>query len=94
MLSDVNGKNKFNIGSTRGQLKFQLKLPADMSCDHCVFQWKYQAGNNWGIDPVTGQSGLGFGPQEQFYGVLLLSYILFKCSHNQKLIHSGISRLF
>ena len=25
-------------------------------------------GNNWGVDAVTGLSGLGYGPQEQFYG--------------------------
>ena len=25
-------------------------------------------GNNWGVDAVSGLSGLGYGPQEQFYG--------------------------
>lgn len=68
-LTDSNGKTKIYIerGKT-GMLKFKLNLPAGFSCNHCVFQWKYNAGNSWGTDPVTGVSGIGEGPQEQFYG--------------------------
>ena len=66
ILSDINGIKQITFAKTTGQFKFQINLPADMSCNHCVFQWKYVTGNNWGINPVTGQGGLGFGPQEQY----------------------------
>lgn len=36
-----------------------------MICDHCVLQWRYTAGNNWG-DCKNGTQGLGCGNQEQF----------------------------
>jgi len=41
------------------------KLPNDLTCDQCVLQWRYIAGNNWGTCPDgTGRNGCG--PQEQF----------------------------
>ncbi len=67
-LADANGNTKITFARTTGQFTFSIKLPEDVSCKHCVFQWKYSAANNWGTDPVTGQSGLGFGAQEQFRG--------------------------
>merc|ERR1712168_162320 len=48
--------------------KLKLKLPSGVTCSQCILQWKYNTGNRWGTDSVTGQSGLGYGPQEQFYG--------------------------
>lgn len=36
-----------------------------------IFKWKYNTANSWGTDSVTGQSGLGYGPQEQFYGTFI-----------------------
>ena len=50
-----------------GDVTVYLRLPLGLTCTQCVLQWKYNAGNNWGIDPVTGQGCLGCGPQEQFY---------------------------
>ncbi|CAH1794948.1 unnamed protein product [Owenia fusiformis] len=49
---------------------FQLKLvlPKGLRCSQCVLQWKYNAGNSWGNDPVTNRGCVGCGPQEQFYG--------------------------
>merc|ERR1712168_848132 len=38
-----------------------------LTCSQCVFQWKYNTGNNWGKDFVTGERCYGCGPQEQFY---------------------------
>lgn len=32
---------------------------------NCVLQWRYVAGNNWGICP-DGKGALGCGPQEEF----------------------------
>jgi hypothetical protein len=45
----------------------RLQLPSDVACRHCVFQWKYTAGNNWGRDPVTGEEGLGLGIENETF---------------------------
>nr|CAB3263129.1 uncharacterized protein LOC104265352 [Phallusia mammillata] len=45
---------------------FQVILPYDVLCEQCVFQWKYHAGNSWGVDEEG--EGLGYGHQEEFYG--------------------------
>jgi len=45
----------------------KLQLPADLECDHCVLQWRYHGGNNWGLCP-DGVGRDGCGPQEEFYG--------------------------
>lgn len=69
ILKDRNGNTKLYVvkGQT-GLMKFKLNLPRGFTCNHCVFQWKYNAGNSWGTDPITGVSGIGEGQQEQFYG--------------------------
>ncbi|XP_013179785.1 PREDICTED: uncharacterized protein LOC106126603 [Papilio xuthus] len=41
------------------------RLPNDLYCEHCVLQWQYIAGNNWGVCK-NGTTGLGCGNQEQF----------------------------
>lgn len=45
-----------------------LNLPKNVACNFCVFRWKYNAGNSWGVDPVTKKGCVGCGNQEQFYG--------------------------
>ncbi|CAF1071535.1 unnamed protein product [Rotaria sp. Silwood1] len=45
----------------------RVQLPADVSCNHCVFQWKYTAGNSWGTDPITGEQGLGKGTENETF---------------------------
>ena len=47
---------------------YELKanLPSHLSCEHCVLQWRYHCGNNWGSDAEG--TGLGYGNQEEFYG--------------------------
>ncbi|KAL4240458.1 hypothetical protein ACF0H5_001250 [Mactra antiquata] len=50
------------------KLRIKLRLPENIKCKACVFQWKYNAGNSWGTDPVTGRGCVGCGNQEQFYG--------------------------
>jgi len=52
-------------GST--QITVRVQLPSNVACRHCVFQWKYTTGNNWGTDPVTGQSGSGFGIENETF---------------------------
>ncbi|XP_063625634.1 uncharacterized protein LOC134797342 [Cydia splendana] len=51
-------------GSTTYTVNY--KLPA-LTCDHCVLQWRYVAGNSWGWCP-DGTGKLGCGPQEEFRG--------------------------
>ncbi|XP_043205893.1 uncharacterized protein LOC122372583 [Amphibalanus amphitrite] len=49
------------------RVKVWLQLPAGLTCQHCVFQWRYHAGNSWG-QCVNGSYAVGCGPQEEFYG--------------------------
>ena len=68
LSSSNDGQTKIYIQYKSGYIYTKLRLPSHLTCNHCVLQWRYTAGNNWGTDQVTGQSGLGLGPQEQFYG--------------------------
>ncbi|XP_069944193.1 uncharacterized protein [Cherax quadricarinatus] len=64
LLADGSGF-KYNISLCTGDHNLQLCLPAHLTCTHCVLQWRYVAGNNWGVcDDGTG--ALGCGPQEEF----------------------------
>lgn len=45
--------------------EMKYRLPAKKSCDHCILQWRYIAGNNWGNCP-NGTGAIGCGPQEEF----------------------------
>ncbi len=40
-------------------------LPSGLTCSQCVLQWRYIAGNNWGMCP-NGTGAVGCGPQEEF----------------------------
>ncbi|XP_072045960.1 uncharacterized protein [Amphiura filiformis] len=67
VLKNVKGETRFNIGAQKGQIKFQIQLPARVTCKECVIQWKYNTGNDWGICPNgTGMVGCSDQP-EQFY---------------------------
>ncbi|CAG5125719.1 unnamed protein product [Candidula unifasciata] len=44
-----------------------VTLPKDLTCEFCVLQFRYHAGNSWGTDP-DGKSCIGCGNQEEFYG--------------------------
>ncbi|XP_065084667.1 uncharacterized protein LOC135706910 [Ochlerotatus camptorhynchus] len=65
-LSDVKGRREWYLNSTAAtQYTVMLQLPADLVCEHCVLQWTYVAGNNWGwCGDGTGK--MGCGPQEHF----------------------------
>ncbi|KAK3106161.1 hypothetical protein FSP39_014004, partial [Pinctada imbricata] len=54
--------------SKSGRYKMKVRLPHFVKCRNCVFQWKYNTGNSWGVDPVTKRGCVGCGNQEQFYG--------------------------
>lgn len=47
--------------------RLTIAIPPDLTCDHCVLQWRYHTANSWGTDPITLRQGLGYGPQEEFY---------------------------
>ncbi|KAJ8958026.1 hypothetical protein NQ318_002030 [Aromia moschata] len=44
--------------------EMKYRLPKK-SCEHCLLQWRYIAGNNWGNCP-NGTGAVGCGPQEEF----------------------------
>ncbi|XP_017121026.1 uncharacterized protein LOC108141913 [Drosophila elegans] len=44
--------------------EIHARLP-DFTCDQCVLQWRYVAGNNWGMCS-DGNGAIGCGPQEEF----------------------------
>ena len=74
------GSTKFRdverYGSGPNPVIIRVQLPPNVVCQHCVFQWKYTTGNNWGTDPVTGQSGLGMGVEnETFMGCSDISIV-------------------
>ncbi|XP_045522470.1 uncharacterized protein LOC123713035 [Pieris brassicae] len=48
-----------------GKHRTRYRLPNGLSCDHCVLQWRYVAGNNWGRCD-NGTEGVGCGNQETF----------------------------
>ena len=51
----------------QSKITVPLRLPAEVKCRACLFQWQYTAGNSWGISP-DGRQCVGCGNQEQFYG--------------------------
>ncbi|XP_060533907.1 uncharacterized protein LOC132706543 [Cylas formicarius] len=44
--------------------EMKYRLPK-RTCKHCILQWRYIAGNNWGNCP-NGTGAVGCGPQEEF----------------------------
>jgi len=42
-----------------------VQLPPGLTCDQCILQWTYTAGNSWGCKP-DGECCVGCGPQEHF----------------------------
>lgn len=43
----------------------RYRLPAGLTCKHCVLQWRYRTGNNLGICR-DGSTATGCGAQEEF----------------------------
>ncbi|XP_042860647.1 uncharacterized protein LOC122246257 [Penaeus japonicus] len=63
-LADGSGF-KYNISTDVGKHSMNVRLPSGLTCAHCVLQWRYVTGNNWGICE-DGTGSLGCGPQEEF----------------------------
>ena len=66
LLKRTNGEARWPHPKGTGNFAIDLVLPRDLSCDHCVMQWTWTAGNNNGCDDVSGECGLGLGAQETF----------------------------
>jgi len=65
-LLTASGTDTYELPSTDAKdYIMSLRLPSDLTCNHCVLQWTYVAGNNWGWCP-DGTGKLGCGPQEHF----------------------------
>jgi len=43
----------------------RVQLPVGLTCDQCILQWTYTAGNDWGTCE-NGTQAVGCGPQETF----------------------------
>lgn len=69
--------------------EIRAQLPADFKCKHCVLQWRYVAGNNWGTCE-DGHGAVGCGPQEEFRACKYLNIHLqtFYCSLFNQLLFS------
>lgn len=61
------GRNGTKFYPKDGNKIYEMKyhLPEDLECAHCVLQWRYLAGNNWG-DCENGTQAVGCGRQEEF----------------------------
>ncbi|KAK2165238.1 hypothetical protein LSH36_53g07025 [Paralvinella palmiformis] len=66
-LADGSGTRYYVTRHGPFNYQINLKLPPGLNCTQCVLQWKYNAGNSWGID-ANGKGCRGCGAQEQFYG--------------------------
>lgn len=63
----LEGRDETRYYPREGNKVYEMKyrLPDNIECSHCVLQWKYIAGNNWGTC-ANGTGAVGCGPQEEF----------------------------
>ncbi|KOB64570.1 Eukaryotic translation initiation factor 3 subunit A [Operophtera brumata] len=63
----IDGRDGTKFYPKEGNKIYEMKykLPEDLECAHCVMQWRYIAGNNWGACE-NGTEAVGCGPQEEF----------------------------
>lgn len=59
LILTEDGKPFFQLPDQKARdFHHQIKLPAEISCEHCVLQWTYKTANNWGkCDDGTGAVG-------------------------------------
>ncbi|XP_041377331.1 uncharacterized protein LOC121389749 [Gigantopelta aegis] len=67
LLQLEGGGTRHHLIGTEGDVIVTAKLPPGLTCSQCVLQWKWNAGNSYGIDP-DGKGCIGCGHQEEFYG--------------------------
>ncbi|KAI9553904.1 hypothetical protein GHT06_019174 [Daphnia sinensis] len=60
LLTLSDGSTKFPIQTLGVYFYPKIQLPPGLTCNNCVLQWRYTAGNNWGIcEDGTGAVGCG-----------------------------------
>ncbi|XP_050434733.1 uncharacterized protein LOC126841953 isoform X2 [Adelges cooleyi] len=62
---DTFHETRFYPGTENKVYEMRYSLPEGLTCSQCVLQWKYVAGNNWGVC-ANGTGSVGCGPQEEF----------------------------
>ena len=63
-----------------------------ISCEQCILQWTYTAGNNWGVS-ANGTGDLGCGPQVWNRGGILETIGNIFRKHSELVVTSGSSHL-
>ncbi|KAF2357595.1 Cellulose/chitin-binding protein N-terminal [Trinorchestia longiramus] len=66
-LADYTGSRYEIQDQSQGLFRVRLQLPRGLACSHCVLQWHYTSGNNWGFCK-NGDDMMGCGKQEVFRG--------------------------
>ncbi|XP_059147510.1 uncharacterized protein LOC131935161 [Physella acuta] len=70
LLEDVLGDSRFDVPFPEyvnsKLLQFSLVIPEGVRCRACMLQWKYHAGNSWGVGP-DGVGCVGCGDQDQYH---------------------------
>ncbi|XP_046345904.2 uncharacterized protein LOC124126503 [Haliotis rufescens] len=64
--SGEGGKERFFPGAGNSDYVLQVSLPPGVTCNTCLFQWRYVTGKDWGRDPEAEDGCVGCGPQEWF----------------------------
>ena len=67
VLLQPDGSNTWQLHSSgNGNFQIKLVLPRGLTCDHCVLQWWWTVGNNWGCDD-DGNCGVGLGKKQETF---------------------------
>ena len=67
ILLQPDGSNTWPLHSSRdGVFKIKLMLPEGLTCDHCVVQWWWKVGNNWGCND-EGVCGEGLAKRQETF---------------------------
>ncbi|XP_067659367.1 uncharacterized protein [Haliotis asinina] len=59
-------KTRFYPDAGSNDYVLAVSLPPGVTCDKCLFQWRYVTGKDWGRDPEAEDGCVGCGPQEWF----------------------------
>ena len=67
VLLQPDGSNTWQLhSSANGNYHIKLVLPKSLTCDHCVLQWWWTVGNNWGCNE-EGNCGVGLGKKQETF---------------------------
>ena len=58
-----------------GRYRIRYRLPPGLTCDLCVLQWRYVAGNSWG-KCENGTEAVGCGAQVRADSIISIVYLL------------------